>query len=141
MAGDNIAPTAVNLPAGVSYTNTGYGPFYYPSDTGSSAALQRPNGTGRVASAFYAPASFGVGLGFSDSGTHRVALYLTDYDNQNRTETVQAFDSNGIALTPAVTVGSFTGGKYVVFNVTGNVTFQFSHAVGGSAVLAGLFIG
>ena len=140
VAGDNIAPTAVNLPATVTYTNTGYGPFYYPSAEGSSTALQRPNGTGQVASAFYSPTSFTVSLAFSDTSTHRIALYLADFDNQNRSESVQAFDANGNALTSAVSVSNFTGGQYVLFNVTGNVTFQFAHIAGGSAVLAGLFI-
>ena len=140
VAGDNIAPTAVNLPAGDAYINTGNGPFYYPSLTGSSPALQRPNGTGRVASAFYDPRGFNVTLGFSDTSTHRVALYLADFDSQNRTEAVQVFDSHGNALTSPVMVSSFSSGKYILFDVTGNVTFTFTHVAGGSTVLAGLFI-
>jgi len=140
VAGDNTYPTAISLPGTVSYTNTGSGPFYYPSDYGLSSALQRPNGPGRVASEFYASASFNVTLSFSTAGTHRIALYMADYDNQNRTESVQAFDSHGNALTSATSVSNFTGGTYLLFNVSGSVTFTFTHIAGGSAVLAGLFI-
>jgi hypothetical protein len=53
---------------------------------------------------------------------------------------VQVFDSHGNALTSPVTVNSFTGGTYVLFNVTGSVTFNFAHISGGSAVLSGLFV-
>jgi len=140
VAGDSVAPTAVSLPNGTLYTNTGSGPFAYPSQTSSPVALQRPNGTGRVASGFYDPSSFDVQLLVPGGATHQVALYLADFDDQNRTETVQVFDSSNNALTPAVSVGSFTNGKYVLFNVEGDVTFRFSHSAGGSAVLSGLFI-
>ena len=137
--GHVIPSLASNLPAYASFSTTGAGPYVHTSEVNPAAALTNPGG-GTVAAEYYDPAGFSATLNLTDGKTHQVALYLADYDGQNRVETVQAFGPGNVALTAAISVSSFTGGVYLIFNVSGDVTFQFTHVAGGSAVLSGLFI-
>jgi len=134
-----IPSLASSLPSYASFSTTGSGPYVHPSQVNPLSALQKPGG-GTVAAEYYDPNGFGVTLNLTDGKTHQVALYLADYDGQNRIETVQAFGPGNVALTAPITVSSFTGGVYLIFNVSGDVTFKFTHVAGGSAVLSGLFI-
>jgi hypothetical protein len=77
--------------------------------------------------------------------SHEIALYLADYYNNGhpRTETVTVVDGvSGATLVPATTVSGFTAGKYLVYNVTGKVTFVVADSAGSpNAVVSGLFFG
>jgi hypothetical protein len=128
-----------SLPGYAAFATTGNGPFVHTSEVNALSPLQKPGG-GTIAAEYYDPSGFNVTLSLTDGQTHVVAIYMADYDGQNRTESVQAFAGNS-PLTSPVTISNFTGGDYVVFDVSGSVTFTFTHLGGGSAVFDGLFVG
>lgn len=78
---------------------------------------------------WYSSSSFTISVNILDGKSHQVALYIQDYDKQERAESVQA-----------VPTTAFTSGDYVVFNnVSGNTTFTISRVMGPNAVVSGIF--
>ncbi len=60
-----------------------------------------------------------VDLKLTDGFTHQVGLYVLDWDNMGRTERVDVVDQANGSVLDSRTVSSFTGGQYLVYNVTG----------------------
>ena len=83
---------------------------------------------------------FDFNLNLTDGTTHQVSLYLLDYDQQNRQESVQVLDANTHAVLAGKTVYPFTGGDYVVFDISGSVVLRISQVSGGGPVMTGLFL-
>lgn len=68
--------------------------------------------------------------------TSRVTAYFVDFDRKNRSQRVEIIDAaNGNVLSSQV-VRSFTNGKYLTWDVTGNVTLRITSLAGPSAVLS-----
>jgi hypothetical protein len=131
-----------DLPSSVSLSESG-GSFYdWQTNTSDPRALTTAVGkTTTVAGCIYSASSFGINLAFNDGQTHQLALYLVDYDYRGRTETVQLSDALSGAVLNTRTISNFSGGEYLVYNVSGNVKLTFTNASGSlNAVLSGLFI-
>jgi hypothetical protein len=144
LAGD---PSANNpsLPSYATVTMTGATSYVWnPSTTPLRALLKAAAGSNDgVAACWYGSSSFGVDVHLTDGQTHQVAAYLLDYDDSNgRSETVQVVDDATGTVLDTRTVTSFSGGKYLVWNISGNVTLRFLNNGGPTspnAVLSGLF--
>ncbi len=109
--------------------------------TGDQRALQEANSTTlRVASAYYGNPSFSMDLPLTDGQFHQVALYFMDWDGGGRSETVTIRDAETQTLLDTRQVTSFAGGQYLVWNLTGHVTIQFTMNSGANAVLNGVFL-
>jgi hypothetical protein len=144
LAGD---PSANNptLPSFATAAVIGAGSFVWSPSTTQAQALQRSalSSPDRVAACWYGSASFGVDIHVTDGLTHQVGAYLLDWDwNNGRSEVVQVVDDATGTVLDTRTVTSFSGGKYLVWNVSGNVTLRFLNNAGPTspnAVLSGLF--
>jgi len=68
-----------------------------------------------------------------------VALYFVDWDSTARRQTVDVLNASGTVLNTQALTSSFNGGVYLVWNVTGHVTFRITWNAGANAVLSGLF--
>ena len=81
-------------------------------------------------------------LNFTDGNTHQVAVYLLDWDNYGpRTERVDIVDANNNTLDTR-TAASFTGGQYLVWNLSGHVIVRITNTNGSSnAAVSGIFFG
>jgi len=130
--GDTLPSSALTSTTGLAYT--------WAASTTNAVAPQNLGGTGRVAAEWYGQPSLDFDLNLTDGAEHQVALYVLDYDGQNRTESVQVLNASTQAVLASETVSSFTGGDYVVFDVTGNVIFRITKVSGGSAALTGVFL-
>ena len=140
--GYSVVGGTTNLPPFASVVPSGqYDCTWAASTTDPRAPLtSSAAGAGRVAACWFSYTSFTVDLNLTDGMTHQVALYALDWDNIGRTERVDAVDPvNGLVL-DSRTVSSFTGGQYLVYNVTGHVQFRINN-VTGNAVLSGIFFG
>ena len=80
-----------------------------------------------------------MGVNLTDGQTHQVSLYFLDWDKAGRSETVGVYDTATGALLDSRTVSSFSGGEYLVWDVSGNVTFKITKVAGVNAVLSGIF--
>jgi hypothetical protein len=103
-------------------------------------ALQRVSGTGRVAATLYSGTSFNINLNLTDGNTHRLALYMIDWDTTARAQRVEVLDAISGAILDSRTVSGFSGGQYLTWNVRGNVRVRVTRTGGVNAVISGIFI-
>ena len=130
-----------SLPGYVAVTPRGNSSWTWQYSTTDTRALQRMNAGDRLASAWYLDGSFTVDMNFTDGQTHRVAMYMLDWDVNNRTQTVEILDTGSGAVLDSQTVSGFGSGKYLSWDLKGAVTVRFTKISGYNAVLNGLFFG
>ena len=82
-----------------------------------------------------------VDVNIVDGGTHRVSLYLLDWDNGARVERLEVRDASTNTLLDSRTIGGFTGGQYLSWMIQGHVTINVIYVSGTNAVASGLFFG
>jgi hypothetical protein len=85
--------------------------------------------------------TFTIDLNLVDGLTHRVALYMMDWDSTTRTQTIEVRDAVTNTLLDARAVSSFHDGQYLVWNIKGHVTVRIVNTGGVNAVVSGLFVG
>ncbi len=135
--GTDVAGAAANVPSYAQVTLAGQSSWTWAASTTDLRALQNPAG-GRIAACWYG-STFTVDVNLTDGQTHQVGLYFLDWDNGGRTERVDVLDAATGSVLDSRTVSSFTGGQYLVWNLSGHVTFHITDLTGVNAVLSGLF--
>jgi len=142
--GYNVIGDAAGYPSYVTVTPSGISSYTWAGSTTDVRATQKAiSSTDRIASCWYSSGAFSLDLSFNDSNTHRVALYLLDWDNFGpRSERVDVLDANTNAVIDTRTVSGFTGGQYLVWNFSGHVIVRVTNLVTASnAVISGIFFG
>jgi uncharacterized repeat protein (TIGR01451 family) len=136
-----VGDTASN-PSYVTPAPSGQNLVVWTSSTSDARALQKgSNASDRIAAAWWSGSSFTVDLPIADTSAHRVALYCLDWDTAARRQTVDILDPNGNVLSSQSLTGSFNGGVYLVWNVSGHVRVRVTVTGGANPVLSGLFFG
>jgi hypothetical protein len=107
--------------------------------TTDTAALQKSSAADRLAACWYASSSFDVRVNPTDTQTHKVSFYCLDWDMANRTQKVEALDSETGALLHSTTVSGFQKGTYLSYDFKGSVIFRFTRTGPYNAVVSGLF--
>ena len=139
--GYHIFGDTASYPSYVTATPSGYSSYVWEASTSEARGLQKAaSPTDRVAACWYTTSSFTIDLAFHDSATHQVAIYLVDWtDWFGRTEQVDILDASQQVLDTR-SVSSFTGGEYVVWNLSGHVIIRLTNTNPASnAVISGLF--
>lgn len=95
----------------------------------------------RVASTWFAAPSFTFNISITDGGTHQLALYALDWDNQGRSENISISNTANGAVLNTQSLSGFTGGTYLVWNVAGNITVSVTVTGKANAVVSGVFFG
>jgi len=127
-------------PSWVTPVTAGASQWVWANSTSDDRALQTAsNPSNRVAATWYSN-SFLVDLNITDYNTHQIALYSVDFDSGSRWQTVAILDGNGNVLNTQ-NLTNFTGGAYLVWNVSGHVKIQVTRVNGTNAVASGLFFG
>jgi hypothetical protein len=135
-----IANDATNSPAYATVNLKGDSLWTWANPTWDTRALQISSGSsGRIASAYFSPSFFDIGISLTDGNAHRIALYLLDWDTTLRVQTISILDANTNAVLNAQTYSSFQGGEYASWTVTGNVIMRVTATAGLNAVVAGIF--
>jgi hypothetical protein len=140
--GQAIANGLANLPAYVSLAMTGDSTYTWTTSTSDPRALQAAGGSSlRIASTYYAVNNntFTFDANFIDGNTHKISLYLCDWDGQGRAEKISIVDAASQALLNAQSFSSFSGGVWVVWNVKGHVQIQVARTAGLNAIVNALF--
>jgi hypothetical protein len=138
--GYDIVSGPTSLPSGDSVTPAGQSTETYSTTSSDPRALQVPGSSNRVAAAWYSPTSFTVDVNFGDGAQHDLELYLLDWDNMGRAETVQISNATTGVVLSTQTVASFQSGEYLNYFVSGNIVITITRTAGPDAVLNGLFI-
>jgi hypothetical protein len=135
-----LAGDATKAPAYGRATFANAAAWTWEASTSDARALQKASGSGRVAATWYESAgSFTTDIVMTDAAAHQVALYLLDWDNAGRAETIQITNPSTGAVLDQRTVSGFTNGTYLVWNVTGSVRIKVTRTQGVNATVSGLF--
>lgn len=101
-------------------------------------ALQIPGSDDRLLATWTGDYGFMLDFNFSDTRTHRLALYVPG----PRYQRMDIIDANTGALLDTRVAEAMDSGQYLVWNVAGHVKIRFSNLANGlNAVLSGIFFG
>jgi hypothetical protein len=141
--GYNVINNAVSYPSYATVTPTGQSAFTQVASTTDPRALQDAPGTGtsRIAAIWQAANSFSVNVNLNDGLTHELSLYLIDWSNIGRVEQVQLANAITGTVMDTETVSSFSGGVYLSWAISGDVSITFTSLNSYNAVVSGLFFG
>ena len=135
-----VDDTARN-PSYATVTPSGFSDYVWNSSTTDVRALQKGVAGDRIASTWYSPSSFLVDLNITDQSPHQVAIYCLDWDSSGRAQTVDVLDAATNAVLDTRSLTGFSGGAYLVWNITGHVKLRLTWASGFNAVVGGVFFG
>ena len=82
-----------------------------------------------------------MNLNLTDGNTHRVSLYLLDWSNMSRSETITIRDAATQTVLDSETFSNFNGGQYASWNVKGNVIIEADPVAGSTPLICGIFLG
>lgn len=138
--GYDVFGASESLPSYASITVNNAQYYFWASNSNDpTELLAAPGSSTRIAACDYSNASsFSINLDLTDGQMHQVALYLLDWDKQNRSETITISDSSGSSTSEAAS--NFTKGEYLIFDITGDVTITIANNGGLNEVLSGIFI-
>jgi serine/threonine-protein kinase len=146
-------PTFNKIPGYLIVNITSEIPYPWVDGTTDTRALQKPSGsegTGRIAACWYSSQTFTIDIGVTDGETHRLAMYVLDWDGYGggRVERIVAVNATTGATLDSRTVGQpngdtnandqFRNGKYLVWLVRGHVRFTVTN-LNSNAVVSGIF--
>ena len=140
--GQSIANGLTNLPSYVSLSMSGESTYTWTTSTTDPRALQAASGASlRIASTYVAVNNntFTIDANFLDGNTHKLALYLCDWDSQGRAESISVVNAVSQAVLNTQSFSSFSGGVWAVWNVKGHVQVQVTRTGGLNAIVNALF--
>lgn len=140
--GYSVVADAQQLPSTMQLAVSGASVRTWQSSTSDGRGLQKPGfPLDRIAACWYSTGSFTLDLNITDGQTYQLALYLLDWDQQGRTETVSLVDPSSGATLDTRSVSDFSGGEYLVWTVSGHVSIQVANGSNSpDAVVSGLFL-
>jgi len=108
------------------------------ADPSDPRGLQSSTGaTPRNASTF--ANNFTIDLNLTDGAVHRVSLYLADFENAGRAETVTIVDPSTQKVLSTQTFSSFSSGVYETWAVKGHVQMRVISTGKANAIVNGIF--
>ncbi|HEY3457356.1 MAG TPA: hypothetical protein VGK64_22440 [Bryobacteraceae bacterium] len=129
------------LPPYAQVSITGASTFTWAGSTSDGRALQKADGSSRVAATWYSANTINFDINLNDSNLHQLALYAVDYDRSQRSERVELVDSATGVVLDSHTLSGFENGQYLVWNLTGHIIVRVTRLSGSNAVVSGLFFG
>lgn len=127
------------MPAYATTTPIGSTPYTWAATTTDVRALETAtSGSSRAATCIYSNSGFTLTMNLSDGAVHQVAMYFVDWDMKGRAETVTIKGASGATL-DTENITNYVNGQWLVWNISGAVTFNFSFTVGPNSVLSGIF--
>lgn len=136
--GYHVIAKSSSYPAYAQVVPAGKQDWIWNDTTSDPRALQTPDGSSRIASCWYGD-SFTVDINLTDGRTHRLALYVVDWDFNSRSQTVELLDGDTGTVLQSQTVSGFSGGQYLKWDLKGHLKLRFTKLSGFNAVVNGLF--
>jgi probable HAF family extracellular repeat protein len=141
-SGYSIFQERTSLPSYASVLVSDASNYTWAGSTTGVRGLQKST-TGaadRIAATYYSSTSFTIQVGVKDGRSHQIAVYALDWDgNNSRREQIDVIDSVTGRVLSSQIVSAFSGGQYIVWNISGNVKIRVTKLAGANAVLSGLF--
>ena len=134
-----IAADLTNAPSYANVSLTGDSMWNWTTSTTDPRALQIASSSSRFSSTFYSYSPFVIDMDLTDGNTHKVSLYLCDWDNYQRVETITMVDAVSGAVLSTHSFAQFTGGVYQSWNIRGHVQIQVTPNSGINAIVNAIF--
>ena len=93
----------------------------------------------RIAAAWFSREVFTLNVAINDSKVHRFALYALDWDISGRSELIEMLDPATGKVLDSIKLENFERGVYMIWNISGNVTYRITNLGSSNAVISGLF--
>jgi kumamolisin len=141
--GNMIANDSTAPPSYATVSFSGSSTWTWAGSTSDVRALETGYASStRIASQYFASVSFTVNINLTDGNTHRVGLYLLDWDSTIRSENITITDAVSGAVLSTQSFASFNQGVWAVWNLKGNVLITVTNtAPGENATVSGIFFG
>ena len=109
--------------------------------TRNPAAPQNPNlpSGGGIVGYLQTTGTSDLNINVSDGSTRRLTAYFTDFDRQSRVQQVEIINPTTGEVLSSQTLRQFERGKYLSWEVTGNVSLRITRVAGPTAVLSAVF--
>ena len=111
--------------------------------TANAAALLKTEpalSSTRVEAYAFTASSMTVAYTPGDTVQHQLALYVADFENEKRVETVTIADATTGTVLASQKVANFRKGKYLIYDVVGPVKITITTDTTHDAVLSGVFV-
>ncbi len=135
--GYNIIGDTAKYPAYATVNATSANLYTWGPTNEKRAPLQ--TGAGRIASCWHNNGFFTIDINLTDGKTHRLSIYVLDWDTKERAEDIEVRDADTGDLLDSRTVSDFHDGKYLVWDISGHVKMRFTKKGGRNALLSGIF--
>ena len=137
--GELIPSDVTNPPPYATVSLIGNATTALVTDTNDPRELQPSNASAsaRVVSTY--SNNFTIDLNLTDGNLHRVSLYLADFDNAGRAETITIIDPATQTVLSTQNFSSFSSGVYESWNIKGHVQIRVVATGKGSAIVNGIF--
>ncbi len=139
--GYSVIADSVQLPSSITLNPSGQAQWTWSNSTNDVRVLQKASGTDRIAAVWYTPqrGSFSIEVNSTGGQVHPLALYMVDWDNGGRAQTISILDATTNAVLDTRMVSGFTQGAYLVWNFTGRIKIVVTNTAGLNGVLSGIF--
>jgi hypothetical protein len=131
----------MNYPSYAQVAVTGYSSPTWMTSTTDIRGLEKASANDRVAARWDSNSSFTIDINLTDGLTHRVAIYVLDWDGNNRSQRLDVLDAGTDIVMDTRTISSFNGGQYLVWNLRGHVKIKVTKTGAKTAVVSGLYFG
>jgi hypothetical protein len=134
-----IANDATSVPGYVTATIVGQADWTWEPATTNVRALQKAAAADRIAATWYSGSAFSIDVNLTDGAPHQVSVYVVDWDNQERAQTLEVRDAVSGALLDTRSVSGFSEGRYYTWTIRGHAVIRVVNNGGINAVVSGLF--
>jgi hypothetical protein len=142
-AGYLIANGPSSTPSLAALNIAGATIYTWAAQTTDPRALQiNPQDTAGIASAYtqYPSKSFEINVSLPLGEQQMLSLYLLDWDNAGRAETVTITDLSTGTVLDTETASAFQGGIYLTWTISGSVVVTVTPSGTSSPVVSGIFL-
>ncbi len=139
--GYDIIDGPVSAPSYATITPAGQSTYVYSTTSSDPRALENvPDLTNNhIAAVWDSASSFTVDVDVTDGNSHNLELYATDFDSEERTETIQLSDAITGTVLDTETLWNFSGGDYLIWTISGNVLITVTNTGPTNGIVNGLF--
>jgi hypothetical protein len=138
--GFNVIANSNKYPSYAQVSVTGKSDWTWTqSSTETRCSQKAGTATDRIAASWESPTSYTINVNFADGNTHQLAMYFLDWDRNGRSQTVEILDATNNTVLNTQNLSAFTEGKYLVWNIRGNVKIRLTKLAGYNATLQGMF--
>lgn len=138
--GYNVVGNADSYPTYVQTTFEGRTDRIWASSTTETRApIKAASTTDRIAASAQSTNTLTVNLNMADTLTHRFAMYFLDWERLGRVQTVEILDAVTGAVLDTQTMSSFGEGKYLVWDLVGDVKVRLTRVGGTNVNMQALF--